>query len=131
MISAPNIQYLPGPAFICIKQTAERNCTVTLLRLLHDLPTIGGPSQLILLLMEHCRGTNVWGVGSVKHAGVRVYPLATTGMQPPGKADIPQRRALQLPGYKNTASHDMQLIPVQERQKSSGKTQQHTFKVQL
>ncbi len=71
---------------------------------------------------EH--GTNVWGGGSggVKHAGVNVYPMATAGMQPPGKADIPHSRAVQLPGYKNTTSLDMHPIPEQERQKSSGNT---------
>lgn len=53
-----------------------------------DLPTRGSPAQLILVIMEH-HGTNVWGGGGVKHAGVSVYPMATAGMQPPGKADIP------------------------------------------
>lgn len=67
-------------------------------------------------------GTNVWGGGGVKHAGVSVYPMATAGMQPPGKADIPQSRAVQLPGYKNNASLDMHPIPEWERQKSSGDT---------
>lgn len=67
-------------------------------------------------------GTNVWGGGGVKHAGVTVCPMATAGMQPPGKADIPQSSAVQLPGYKNNTSHDMHPIPEQERQKSSGNT---------
>lgn len=92
-----------------------------------DLSTPGSPTLLILVLMEHHR-TNVWGGGSVKHAGVHVYPVATDGMQPPGKGDIPQRSTVQLPGYKNTASLDMRPIPEQERQKSSGKHTQHTFK---
>ncbi len=68
------------------------------------------------------RGTNVWGGGSAEHAGVRVCPMATAGMPPPGKADIPQSRAAQPPGYNNTASLDMHPIPEQERQKSSGNT---------
>lgn len=71
--------------------------------------------------MEH-HGTNVWGGGGVKHAGVNVYPMATAGMQPPGKADIPQSRDVELPGYKNTASLDMHPIPEEERQKSIGNT---------
>lgn len=71
--------------------------------------------------MEH-HGTNVWGGGGAKHAGVRVYPMATAGMQPPGKADIPQSRAVQPPGYNNTASLDMHPIPEQERQISHGNT---------
>lgn len=71
-----------------------------------------------------------WGGGGVKHAGVSVYPIATAGMQPPGKADIPQSRAVQRPGYKNNASLDMRPIPEQERQKSNGNTHtQHTFKI--
>lgn len=37
--------------------------------------------------------------------GVSVDPMAAAGMQPPGKADIPQSRAVQLPGYKNTHTH--------------------------
>lgn len=64
----------------------------------------------------------------LKHAGVSVYPLATTRMQPPGKADIPQSTALQQPGYKNTTSLNMHPIPEQERQKSSGNT--HTTHLQ-
>lgn len=73
--------------------------------------------------MEH-RVTNVWGGGDgcVKHAGVSVYPMATAGMQPPGKGDIPQSRAVRRPGYNNTASLNMHPIPEQERQKSSGNT---------
>ena len=63
--------------------------------------------------MEHHR-TNVWGGDSVKHAGVSADPMAAAGMQPPGKADIPQSRAVQLPGYKNTTSLDMRPIPEQE-----------------
>lgn len=55
--------------------------------------------------------------------------MATAGMQPPGKADIPQSGAVQLPGYKkNFASLDMHPIPKQERQKSSENTHTHTHK---
>lgn len=64
--------------------------------------------------MEH-HGTNVWGGSGVKHAGVSVYPMATTGMQPPGKAGIPWSRAVQLPGYENTAGLNMHPIPEKER----------------
>jgi len=67
-----------------------------------DLPI---PAQLLLAITEH-RETNV-------RAGVGVYPMATAGTQPPGKADIPQSRAEQLPGYKNNASLDMLPIPGQ------------------
>lgn len=52
---------------------------------------------------------------------VSVYPMATTGMQPPGKADIPQSKAI-LPGYKNTTSLDMRPIPEHERQNCSEET---------
>lgn len=84
-------------------------------RLHHDdLATWGSPAQLILVLMEH-HGTNVWRGCSVKHPGVSVYPMTTAGMLPPGKADIPQSRAVQLPAYNNTASLDMHPIPRQER----------------
>lgn len=55
------------------------------------------------------------GVDAVKHAGVTVYTIATAGTQPPGKADIPQSGAAQLPGYKNTASLNMRPIPAEER----------------
>lgn len=65
-------------------------------------------------------GTNVWGAGGVKHAGVSVYPMATAGMQPLGKVDIPQSRAVRLPGYKNNTGLDMHPIPEQERKKSRG-----------
>lgn len=73
--------------------------------------------------MDHLR-TNVSGGGSVKHAGVSVYSMATTGMQPPGKAHIPKSSAVTLPGNKNTASLDMRPIPEQERKKnkSTGNT---------
>ncbi|KAI9516183.1 hypothetical protein NQZ68_019028 [Dissostichus eleginoides] len=53
---------------------------------------VGSPAQIILVIMEP-NGTNVWGGGGVKHAGVSVYPMATAGMQPLGKVDIPQSRA--------------------------------------
>lgn len=56
--------------------------------------------------MEPLR-TNVWGGGSVKHAGVSVCSMATAGMQPPGKAHIPKSSAVTLLGNKNTTSLDM------------------------
>lgn len=74
--------------------------------------------------MKH-PGTNVWGGGGVKHAGVSVYSMATTGMQPPRKAHIPTSSAVTLPGNNNTASLDMRPIPEQERKKTHT---QYTFK---
>lgn len=38
----------------------------------------------------------------LKHAGVSVYPMATAGMQPPGKAGIPQSRAVHCLVTKTT-----------------------------
>lgn len=61
-------------------------------------------------------GANVWGGSGVKHTGVSVCPIATPETRPSGKADIPSSKAA-LPGYKNTASLDMCLIPEKEGQK--------------
>lgn len=72
-----------------------------------------------------------WGAAVVlKHAGVSVYPMATAGTKPPGKADIPQSGAVQRPGYKNTTSLNMHPIPKQERLKSSGSRHTHTTLLQ-
>lgn len=71
------------------------------------------------------RGTNVRGGGdsSVKNMpGVSVYIAATAGMQPPGKADIPQSRAVHSTGYNNNTSPDKLPIPEQEHQKPSENT---------
>lgn len=90
---------------------------LALWRLHHDLHAQGSPARLILVIT----GANVWGGGSVKHAGVTVYPIATPKRRLPGKADIPSSKAA-LPGYKNTASLDVCPIPEEEGEKSNEET---------